>query len=95
MKANGDKSMLVTRKQVEDAYAWVLLDPRPMVRAGLLEPQFPVMKSCIPRHRISREVSLIWQLLVRCHNVTRREQYPIGIRKETNTVPTGRSDVVD
>jgi hypothetical protein len=48
-KVKGDCSMLLKRKKLEDAYNFVPQDPRDMVRAELLKPQFPVMEAYIPR----------------------------------------------
>ncbi|NMG22090.1 hypothetical protein DP116_22580 [Brasilonema bromeliae SPC951] len=48
-KAKGDSSMLIKQKKLEDAYNFVLQDPRDMVRAKLPKPQFPVMEAYIPR----------------------------------------------
>lgn len=49
MKAKGDNSMPVKREPPEDVYGVVLQGPCDMARAGLLEPQFPVMQMSIFR----------------------------------------------
>lgn len=60
VKAKGDSSMLIKRKKLEDAYNFVPQDPRDMVRAELLKPQFPVMEAYIPRlQRIKCGVTVI------------------------------------
>jgi hypothetical protein len=49
-KALRDKSMVVKRGLGEHARPDALQGPRDMVKAGLLEPQSPVMETHIPRH---------------------------------------------
>ena len=48
-KAGGDKSMPEKREPLEDAEGAVPRDPRDKARAGLLEPQAPVVQWNTPR----------------------------------------------
>jgi len=51
-KAEGDKSIPGKQEASEDVYGADLQDPCDMVKAGLLEAQFPVVKASTPRHHI-------------------------------------------
>ena len=48
-KAKGDYSMWEKRRQAEGVQASAPQDPRDMVKAILLEPQFPVMRRDVLR----------------------------------------------
>src|SRR3954447_25515584 len=54
MKVKGDRSMLVTQEGSEDVEPSVLLDPRDMVRAELLQSQVPVMQCHVSRYSVYR-----------------------------------------
>ena len=67
--------MLIKQKKLEDAYNLVLQDPRDMVRAELLKPQFPVMEAYIPRlQRLKCRVSVIGWLSRRHPNFPHSER---------------------
>jgi hypothetical protein len=52
LKGKGDNSMSVKRRTEQDVYAVVPQDPCAMVKAGLPEPQFPVMQRPIRRYHV-------------------------------------------
>jgi hypothetical protein len=92
-KALRDKSMVVKRGLGEHARPNALQGPRDMVKAGLLEPQSPVMERHIPRHGMSghgRQNRVVSLSLPETPSAERR---PMRLFKGTNGGPTSRYHV--
>jgi hypothetical protein len=97
-KAEGDHSMSEKREASEVAYDADPQDPRDMVKATLLESQFPEVKQSAPRYRSYRgaigrphfhAVWDIWPLLASRNRYPPADgRYPMRIFKGTKGTPT-------
>ena len=93
VKALRDKSMVVKRGLGEHARPNALQGPRDMVKAGLLEPQSPVMERHIPRHGMSGRGRQDRTVSLSPPETPSAERRPMRLFKGTNGGPTSRYHV--